>query len=89
MEKKARQQSNYQIGRTSWRLQVEIIHPKPVFSDVELISVCPIVNLSRHIRISGVGEHKNAVVMKVGFCKGKENLKVRGRTHVPLGNIRR
>jgi hypothetical protein len=89
MNKKARLQINYQIGRTSGRLQIQIIHPKPIFGDVEIISVCPVVNLSRHIRISGVGQDKYAVVMEVGLCKGKENLKVRGRTHVPRRNIGR
>ena len=38
--------------------------------------------------INEVGEDKDAVVMEVGTCKGKQNLEVNFRPFVPLRNIR-
>ena len=82
-----RQERNYQICWISRQLEVEIIHAKPVFGNVEVLCMCLIMYGSRHVRIGGVCKDKNAIVMKVGVSKGKENLKVRGRTLVPLRNI--
>ena len=52
--KRMRPQRNYQLGWSSGRLEIEVIHAKPVFGDVEFFSVCIIVNQSQHIRINGV-----------------------------------
>ena len=81
------QKRNYQLGWISGRLEVEVIHAKPVFGNVEALGMCPIMYGSRRVRINGVCKDKNAVVVKVGVSKGKENLKVNQRTFVPLRNI--
>ena len=33
-----------QLGWSRGRLEMEVIHANPVFGDVEVLSVCPIVN---------------------------------------------
>ena len=45
---------NYQIWRIIGRLEVEVIHAKPIFGNIEFLSVWPIVNISRDLVISGV-----------------------------------
>jgi hypothetical protein len=87
--KKLMTQRIYQVRWSSERLKIEVIHANPVFGDVEFLSVCPVVNRSRHFRISGMCKNKDVVVMDVGVCKCKEILKVCGRTFVPYMNIRR
>ena len=82
-----RQERNYQLGWISGRLEVEVIRAKPVFGNVEVLSMCPLMYGSRHVRMSGVCKDKNAVIMKVGVSKGKENLNISRRTFVPLKNI--
>ena len=65
----------------NWRLRLYI-------SNMSLaISVCPTVNWSRHIKINGVCKDKNVVVMEVGVCEGKQNLKICGKSFIPLRNI--
>ena len=80
---------NYQLGWRSRRLKIEVIHAKPIFRNVEILSVCPIVNGSRYFRVSGVSKDKDSVVMKIGPSKGKQNLEVGRRSSVPLGNLQR
>lgn len=70
-------------------MKIEVIHPEPIFGDVKVFSVCPVVDRSRYFRISGVGKDKDAVVMEVGPSEGKQNLEVGRRTSVPLWNIGR
>ena len=84
-----RLKKNYQLERISGRLEIKVIHAKPVFGNVEIFFMCPVMNGSRHIRINGVCKDTKAFVMEVGVCKSKENLKVSQRTLVPLKNIRR
>ena len=62
---------NYQFKWISGRLQSEVIHAKPIFSNVKIFYVCPIVNWFRNLRISGVDKDKDAIVMEVGTNKGK------------------
>ena len=71
--------------RISRRLEIEVSYAKPIFSNVEFLSVCLVVNWSRDIKISDVCKDKDAVVMEVGICEGKQNLKVCGRLFVPWG----
>ena len=66
----------YQFRRISGRLEIEVIHAKPIFGNVEFLHVCPIMNRSRDLRMSGVSKNEDAVVMDVGTCKGEQNLKV-------------
>jgi hypothetical protein len=49
--------------------------------------VCPILNRSRNLKISGVYKDEDAVVMEVGTCKGEQNLEVIGSPFVPVRNI--
>ena len=84
-----RLERNYQLGWISRRSEVKVIHAKQVFGNVKVLCMCPITYGSRHIRISGVCKDKNAVVMEVGVCKCKHDLKVSQRTLIPLRNIRR
>lgn len=69
-------------------MEIEVIHAKPIFGNVEFERVCPIVNMSRDLRISSMCKDEDSVVMKVGVCKGEQNLKVIGRAFVPARNIR-
>jgi hypothetical protein len=78
---------NYQFKRTSGRLKIEVIHTKPIFGNIEFLRVCPLVNRSRNLKISDVYEDEDAVVMEVGTCKGKQNLKVIRRLLVLVRNI--
>ena len=78
----------YQFRRISRRLEIEVIHAKPIFGNVEFERVCPIVNMSRDLGISSMCEDEDSVVMKVGSCKGEQNLEVIGRPFVPVRNIR-
>jgi len=79
---------NYQFKRLSGRLDIEVIHAKPISGNVEFLRVCPIVNRSRDLRISEVCKDEGPVVMKVGTCKGKQNLKINGSPLVLVRNIR-
>ena len=80
-----RLERTYQVGWISRRLEIEVIYAKPVFGNVGVLCMCPILYGSRHIRISGMFKDKNAVIMEAG----KQNLKISRRTLVPLRNIRR
>ena len=82
-----RQERNYQLRWINGQLEVEVIHAKLDFSNIEVLGMYPLMYESRHVWISGVCKDKNAVVMKVGVSKDKENLKVNRRTLVPLRNI--
>ena len=66
------------------KIQNEVVHAKPIFGNVEVFCMCPVVNGSRDIMINSVCKYKNVVVIEVGVCKGKQNLAVRGRMLVPL-----
>ena len=79
---------NHQFKRISRRLEIEVIHAKPIFSNVEFLRVCPIVNRSRDLMISGVCKGEDAAVMEVGTGKSEQNLEVIGRPFVPVRNIR-
>ena len=79
----------YQLGWISGRLEIEVIHAKPIFDNVYALCICKVMYRSSHIRINGVCKDKNAIIMEVGVYEGKHNLKISRRTFVPLKNIRR
>lgn len=62
----------YQLKMISGRLEIEVIHAKPVFNNVEVLSVRLVMNWPWYIMISGVCKDNDAVVMEVGLCKGKQ-----------------
>ena len=78
---------NYKFRTISRRLEIEVIHAKPIFGNIEFLCVCPIVNRFRDLRISSVCKDKDTIVMEIGTCKGEQNLEVIGRTFVPVRNI--
>lgn len=78
----------YQLIRINGRLGIKVVHAKPHFGNVKILSICQIVNWSRDIRINDVGEENDADIMEVYICKGKYNLKECGRSFVPNRNIR-
>ena len=77
---------NYQFGIISRRLEIKVIHAKPIFGNVEFLCVCPIVNRSRDLRINSMCKDEDAVVM-IGSCKGEQNLEIIGIPFVPVRNI--
>ena len=69
------------------RLEVQIIHTKPIFGNVEVISVCPIKNNPRNIGIRTMGKDKDTMIIEVRFCKCKKILIVWFMELVPSKHI--
>jgi hypothetical protein len=69
-------------------MKVKVIHSKPVFRNIKILRVCPVVNLSRHLGIRCVCKDDDTIVVQIGCCEGKQNLKVSGRTLIPFRNVR-
>jgi hypothetical protein len=68
-------------------LEIEVIYAKPSFGNIEFFTMYLVVNYSKDLRIISVCKDKDAVVMKVGICEGKQNFKVWGRSLVPVRSI--
>ena len=62
---------NYQLGWTSERLKIEVVHAKPVFGHVELLSVCLVVNRSRHFKIVACAKRKTLSSWRLEFANAK------------------
>ena len=56
------------------RLEVQISHTKPIFGDVEVISVCPIKNNLRNTGTRTMGNDKDTIIIEVRFYKCKKTL---------------
>ena len=68
-------------------LEVQIIHTKPIFGGVEVVSVCPIENNPRNNGIRTMGKNKDIIIIEVSFCKCTKTLIVKFMEFVPSMNI--
>jgi len=73
-ERSSRWRVAYLSGRHRSKLEVEVIYTKPIFSDVEVVSVCPIKDNPRNNGTCTMGKHKDTMILEVRFCKCKKTL---------------
>jgi hypothetical protein len=77
----------YHSRGNNGRLEVQIIHSKPIFRDVEVISVCPIENTPRNTGTCTMDKDEDTMIIEVRFCKYKKTLIIWFRELVPSKNI--
>ena len=69
-------EGTYQLSRIYECCEVELIQAPPIFGNIEMASVHPIINVFHEIRVVQVNEHENTVVTEVGLCEREDILNV-------------
>ena len=75
------------INRT-WRGQEEVVQAPPIAYLVVSKLEGPLSKIPQDLRLSGIDDEDNRIIMKIALCKTKECLEVIIRPYVPRRNGR-
>ena len=75
------------IKRT-WRGQEEVVQAPPIAYLVVSKLEGPLTKILQDLRLAGMDDENNRIIMKIALCKTKERLKVIIRSYVPRRNGR-